>query len=213
MINHYDDEDVFIRSIATRGSKGGLYNNIDEIADIFSAAGYDIILFETVGVGQVEVDVVEQVDSVILTLVPESGDDIQMMKSGIMEIADLYAINKADREGVDILYTALNKILQLNSSNVWLPKIIKTIATTGSGIDELYNNIIEHQKFLNSSKIIKKKLDDRYVKIVKYLISEKLMKVFWLDKNRDAEKKINQELKIDYKKRLSPYEIAKKLLD
>ena len=110
----YDDEDVFIRSLASRGSKGGLSNNIDYIGDIIEYVGFDIILFETVGVGQVELDVIESVDSVVVVLVPESGDDIQIMKAGLIEIADLYIINKSDRQGADRLEVALKNMLDTN---------------------------------------------------------------------------------------------------
>ena len=132
MFNYHNDDNVFIRSFATRGSKGGLSKNINKVADILQAAKFDIIIFETVGVGQIEIDVVEQVDTVVLTLVPESGDDIQMMKAGIIEIADIFVINKSDRKDADKLFVSLKNILsftdKLKSKDLF-PKIIKTIAT------------------------------------------------------------------------------------
>jgi LAO/AO transport system kinase len=102
MGRHYADKGVFIRSMATRGSHGGLALRAQDAADIFDAAGYDIIVYETVGVGQVELDVAKAADTTLVVLVPESGDDIQAMKAGLMEIADLFIINKADRHSVHV---------------------------------------------------------------------------------------------------------------
>ena len=214
MINHYDDEDVFIRSIATRGSKGGLSNNIDEIADIFSAAGYDIILFETVGVGQVEVDVVEQVDSVILTLVPESGDDIQMMKAGVVEIADIFIINKSDRADANKLYTSIKNVLSLDSSNFgeneWIPSIIKTIATEDKGLNELVEKLIEHNSFINKQQnILSSKQDQRYISKVKKILYDKINNEFWNDNRKEN---LNIEISKTSNQRISPFDFVEKLL-
>ena len=98
MIDHYNNPNVFIRSIGSRGSKGGLAENINIIGDILDAAGFDIIIFETVGVGQVELDIIETADTTVVGLVPEAGDDIQILKAGMMEIADIFVINKSDRD-------------------------------------------------------------------------------------------------------------------
>ena len=106
MMKHFDNPNVFIRSMATRGSLGGLANNSREVADILDASGYDIIIFETVGVGQIELDIMNATDTILVVLVPESGDDIQMMKSGLMEIADSFIINKSDRKGTNKLYSS-----------------------------------------------------------------------------------------------------------
>ena len=139
------NSNIFFRSMSTRGAQGGLSRSATLVADIFDASGYDIIIFETVGVGQVEIDVIEAADTVMVTLVPESGDDIQMMKSGLMEIADLYIINKSDRDGADRLYNSLNKILDLNMGKGWNPAITKTSAINGLGITELYDQILSHK--------------------------------------------------------------------
>ena len=111
MREFYNDEKVFIRSIASRGSKGGLSENIDYIADLMDFSGFDIIIFETVGIGQVELDVIESVDTVAVVLVPESGDDIQIMKAGLIEIADIYIINKFDRKDSNKLFLILNNMI------------------------------------------------------------------------------------------------------
>ena len=115
MSMHHDNPDIFIRSIATRGSKGGLSSNSSEIADILDASGFDIIIFETVGVGQIELDIIETADTTVVVLVPESGDDIQILKAGMMEIADIFVINKSDRMGSDKINMSLN-----NSVNFFL---------------------------------------------------------------------------------------------
>ena len=158
-VNDFKNKNIFFRSMSTRGSQGGLASSAKFVADIFDASGYDIIIFETVGVGQVEVDVIEAVDTVIVTLVPESGDDIQMMKGGLMEIADLYVINKSDRQGSDKLFALLNKAIELNEHRIWKSKIIKTVATSGEGITQLYSCIKEH-KDLNDQLLDPKIIND-----------------------------------------------------
>ena len=208
-VNDFKNKNIFFRSMSTRGSQGGLASSAKLVADIFDASGYDIIIFETVGVGQVEVDVIEAVDTVIVTLVPESGDDIQMMKGGLMEIADLYVINKSDRQGSDKLFALLNKTIELNEHRIWDPKIIKTVATSGEGIAQLYSCIKEHKDFLDNNMITKQKLDERYIKTIKSFVSKNLIEKFWSDK---IDKSLEKELKIEYQKRLSPYQIANKLL-
>ncbi len=208
-INDFRNNDVFFRSMSTRGSQGGLATSTHLVADIFDASGYDIIIFETVGVGQVEVDVIEAVDTVVVTLVPESGDDIQMMKGGLMEIADLYVINKSDRQGADKLYASLGKTIEINDYKDWIPNIIKTVAINGDGIDDLYDSILKHRDFLNKNMKIKKKLDERYVRAVKSFISANLIGKFWTS---ETDSILKEELKLSHQKRLSPYQIACKLL-
>ena len=208
-VNDFKNKDTFFRSMSTRGSQGGLATSAKLVADIFDACNFDIIIFETVGVGQVEIDVIEAVDTVVVTLVPESGDDIQMMKGGLMEIADLYVINKSDRQGADRLYTSLNKTLELNGHSDWSPNIIKTIATSAEGVDLLYDSILHHKNFLNESNAGKQKLNQRYIKTVKSFISSFLIDEFWSDK---IDMHINKELDLDYSKRTSPYEMANFLL-
>ncbi len=211
MFNYYNDKNVYIRSFATRGSKGGLSKNINEIANLLEAAKYDIILFETVGVGQVEIDVVEQVDSVVLTIVPESGDDIQMMKAGIIEIADIFVINKSDRKDANKLYTSLKNMLSLidiDKQKEWCPRIIKTIATEDKGIDELIKTLIEHNQVSNIN--IKSKLASRYLKQVHELIQNKINEEFW-DSNR--KRILDNELKKNIKNRKSPMVLIKQLIN
>lgn len=215
MLNYYNDDNVFIRSFGSRGSSGGLSENINEIADIFSLACYDIIIFETVGVGQIEIDVVEQVDSVILVLVPESGDDIQMLKAGIIEIADIFVINKSDRSDADKLLVSLKKILSLvsldNNDLVWNYPIIKTVAIKDFGVDDLMKELNNHFIFLNNqNNIINNKINNRYSNQINKILNKKLIDLFWNDKNAEI---LNNELKKDIKDRSSPYRLVQKLLN
>ena len=208
-VNDFKNINTFFRSMSTRGSQGGLANSTKLVADIFDASGFDIIIFETVGVGQVEIDVIEAADSVVVTLVPESGDDIQMMKGGLMEIADLFAINKSDRQGADRLYTSLNKTLELNDNDKWKPSITKTIATNGDGVELLYNNLLKHKEFINSSDNRIEKINQRYIKTVKSYVSDILVNKFW---TKEIDIVLNKQLKLEYNKRLSPFEIANQLI-
>ena len=133
------DAGVFIRSMATRGHLGGLARATGDAALILDAAGKDVVVIETVGVGQDEVDIIRTADVSIVTLVPGTGDDVQALKAGIMEIADIFVVNKADREGADRLVTAVESNLALHSygEDEWRPPIVKTVATSGRGVPEL----------------------------------------------------------------------------
>jgi LAO/AO transport system kinase len=140
---HFGDAGVFIRSMATRGHLGGLARATSDVALILDAAGKDIVIIETVGVGQDEVDIVRTADISIVLLVPGSGDDVQAIKAGIMEIADIFVVNKADREGADRVAqsVAANLSLQTFQPGDWKPPILKTEATSGTGIDALWAEI------------------------------------------------------------------------
>ena len=146
------DPGVFIRSMATRGALGGLARATRDAVDLVDAAGYDWVLVETVGVGQDEVDVVAAVDTVLVVTVPGLGDDIQAIKAGILEIADLFVINKADREGAERAARDLEMMLALADRHPeWLPPILKTVASRGEGIPELVGEIERHRGWLLAS--------------------------------------------------------------
>ena len=179
MNEYYDDDKVFIRSLATRGSKGGLSKNINYISDVLEFAGFDIIIFETVGVGQVELDVVESVDSVVVILVPESGDDIQIMKAGLIEIADIYVINKSDRKDSDKLHLFLKNMLSMLDKNDWKPPIVKTIAIKDFGIADLINEISNHENYLIEKDHLSDKKNRRYADNIKNRLIENFEKKFW----------------------------------
>jgi len=140
MQSHSEDEGVFIRSMATRGHLGGLARATTDAAVILDAAGKDFVIIETVGVGQAEVDIVRTADVSIVVLVPGAGDEVQALKAGIMEIANIFVVNKADREGADRVVSAVESYLSLESKGV-RPQIVKTVATTGAGIPELVEAI------------------------------------------------------------------------
>jgi LAO/AO transport system kinase len=140
---HAGDDGVFIRSMATRGHLGGLARATSEVALLLDASGKDIVLIETVGVGQDEVDIVRTADVSIVTIVPGAGDEVQALKAGIMEIADIFVVNKADREGADRTVASIESLLSLQTFGAqdWCPPIVKTEATTGKGVGELLDAI------------------------------------------------------------------------
>ena len=148
MQRHYLDAEVFIRSVATRGQSGGLPRAIKTLVRLLDAAGKQIVLVETVGVGQTELGIMEVADTVLVTLVPESGDAIQTLKAGIMEIADIYVINKSDREGAGQLAAAVTAMQGLAPSKGWTPPVVLTQAHSGQGIPELWSKIQEHRQHL-----------------------------------------------------------------
>lgn len=142
MQDHADDPGVFIRSMATRGQLGGLAGATANAARLLDAAGFDIVIIETVGVGQAEVDVARVADISIVIVAPGAGDDVQAMKAGVMEIADVFVVNKADRDGADRAAGAIEGVLALRSwSDAWKPPVLKTVATTGEGVDALIASI------------------------------------------------------------------------
>jgi LAO/AO transport system kinase len=143
MHSHVADQNVFIRSMATRGHLGGLAHATADAALILDAAGMDVVIIETVGVGQDEVDIVATADVSLVLLVPGAGDDVQAIKAGVMEIADIFVVNKADREGADrvVQTVASNLSLKTYSASDWKPSIVKTEAVTGTGIDLLWKEI------------------------------------------------------------------------
>jgi LAO/AO transport system kinase len=140
---HAGDAGVFIRSMATRGHLGGLARATSEVALVLDAAGKDIVLIETVGVGQDEVDIVRTADVSVVTIVPGAGDEVQALKAGIMEIADIFVVNKADRDGADRTVASIESLLSLQAftPGEWRPPIVKTEATTGKGVSELLETI------------------------------------------------------------------------
>ncbi|MDY6834284.1 MAG: methylmalonyl Co-A mutase-associated GTPase MeaB [Chloroflexota bacterium] len=152
MQQHYLDEGVFIRSMATRGSLGGLPKTTRDVMKLFDAFGKDVILVETVGVGQTELDILEAVDSIIVVLVPESGDTIQTMKAGLLEIANVFAVNKADRPGVDQLVVELEAMLsQGPKKEGWQVPVIPTQAVNDIGTNELWESVAAHRRMLEET--------------------------------------------------------------
>jgi LAO/AO transport system kinase len=158
MQRHYLDAGVFIRSVATRGESGGLPRIVKGIIRLMDAAGTDVILVETVGVGQTELGIMGVADTVLVSLMPESGDAIQTLKAGIMEIADIYLVNKADREGADQLAAAITSMLHLAATQSdWTPPVLLTSAQSGQGIKELWAKVQEHREFLTDTSQLTKR--------------------------------------------------------
>ena len=152
MQRHYLDSGVFIRSIATRGQTGGLPRIVKGISRALDAAGYDVVLVETVGVGQTELGIMGVADTVAVALIPEAGDSIQALKAGVMEIADLYIVNKADRDGADQMAASVTAMLQMAlTTPKWVPPVTLTAAHAGRGIEELWESLKAHREFLESS--------------------------------------------------------------
>ena len=206
--NSFNDKKIFLRSFANRGYPGGVSSAIFNACNILDVAGYDIIIIETVGVGQIEIDIVNYSDTVILGLVPESGDEIQILKAGIIEIANIFAINKSDRPGSDKIKTKLKSFIKINNSKSnWVPNVINTIATQNKGISDLGEAIMNHKYFLNSENIDKRK--KAYLRQVKSLIVNESQSYFndkLIDSYIDNYQKMNKILP-------SPNIIAKKILD
>jgi LAO/AO transport system kinase len=212
-IRMYDlalDKGVFIRSMATRGSSGGLARQATELADVLDAAGYDFVIYETVGVGQVELDIAEAADTTIVLIVPESGDIIQSLKSGLMEIADIFVLNKSDRPGAQRMQKDLEYVLHLRESDHdWHPKVYQTVASQGKGIEELWTELKSHRSFLESEKLLFKKRDRRLKNRIETIIREKIEFHFWNENRIKAlEKYIEGE-----KESLSPYLLAERMLE
>jgi LAO/AO transport system kinase len=151
MTQLYTDPGVFIRSMATRGALGGLARATSDAVDILDAAGFDIVLIETVGVGQDEVEVVKAAETTAVVLVPGLGDDIQAIKAGILEIADVFVVNKADREGADRTSAELSMMLDLTEERGWRPPIVRTVATRDEGTPALLEALESHEAHLASS--------------------------------------------------------------
>jgi LAO/AO transport system kinase len=154
MQEHAGDEGVFIRSLGSRGSLGGISRATREVTKLFDAFGMDYVLVETVGVGQTELDIMEIADTTVVILTPESGDAIQTMKAGILEISDVFVVNKADREGAPLMQAELKAMLELapQGSNEWTPPVLLVQANKDQGVHDLLNAIEDHQAFLRAER-------------------------------------------------------------
>lgn len=207
---------VFIRSMATRGSLGGLSKTAQQAADVLDAAGFDYVFLETVGVGQSELDVVEAADTTVVVLTPESGDSVQAMKAGLMEIADFFVLNKADRPGVDQSYSAISTVLQISGesrktgteTNGWVPFIVKTVASENRGIGDVIKGIDRHYSYLVNSKRLFSKRKERLRRVVIEIIEEQLHEQFWT-KDRISELEVKLDLVLSNE--LSTVELAREL--
>ncbi|MHB8905493.1 MAG: methylmalonyl Co-A mutase-associated GTPase MeaB [Melioribacteraceae bacterium] len=206
------DSGVFIRSMATRGSLGGLSKKTIDAADVLDAAGYDFIIFETVGVGQSELDVARAADTTIVVLVPESGDSIQAMKAGLMEIADFFVLNKSDRPGSESALVALKTILMLrdHTEKSWLPNIIKAVASENSGTKEIADEIERHHNYLEQNGLLKEKRESNYKVRIKEIVEHLLKNELWKEKRAES---LEASLAKVVEGETSPYQIAETLFN
>ncbi len=207
-----NDSGVFIRSMATRGSLGGLSKKANDAADVLDAAGYDFIIMETVGVGQSELDIAQAADTTIVVLVPESGDTVQAMKAGLMEIADFFVVNKSDRPDAKLAVSAIQSILMMKTHNEhsWMPGIINSIAVENKGINEIAGEINRHRTYLEKSGTLMKKRENRTKLRIKEIVEESIRKKLWNESGKDY---LNSSLEKVTLGNLSPYHIAEEIIE
>lgn len=168
------DQGVYIRSMGTRGSLGGLSRKTADAVKLMDAWGLDVIFIETVGVGQSEVDIVKNADTTLVVLVPGLGDDIQAIKAGILEIGDVFTINKCDRDGADRLNVEIEMMLDLGEAQDWRPPIERTIANEGKGIEDVVNALDEHRKYLEESGLLEERRRERVKSEMTEMIQDRI---------------------------------------
>jgi LAO/AO transport system kinase len=235
------DEGVYIRSMATRGSLGGLATSTREVCDVLDAAGFDRILIETVGVGQSELDVARSADSTVLVLVPESGDGIQVLKAGVIEIADLFVVNKSDRPGADRMRQELEvmlgmrsgrtlrnvpahhgalktaeakekaRVLERDGASKWSPPVLSSVAVKGEGTEELVESLERHYDWLQSSGTLVARRRLRMEQRTREVVERAARR--WIWDETQAEQMIGDRLDDAMAGRISPYEIAAEVLE
>lgn len=235
------DPDVFIRSMATRGSLGGLSATTEEVADVLEAFGFDRILIETVGVGQSELDIARTADTTILVLVPESGDGIQTLKAGVMEIADVYVVNKSDRPGADRLRQEIEIMLGIRRGNAfrhvsphhrpgapehrktkgpaaetagpqsWEPPVLGTVAAQGEGIAELAQALDRHRTYLEESGRLLERRRQRLAERTRAVVDRHLRD--WMWEETPAAELLARRLDAMVDGATSPYDVATEILD
>jgi LAO/AO transport system kinase len=211
MQQHYLDDGVFIRSMATRGSHGGLPQTAKSVIKLLDAFGKDLIIIETVGVGQTELDIVETADTTVVILVPEGGDSIQTMKAGLMEIADIFVVNKADREGADRMQTELQMLIHMHPKfDWWDVPVLTTQAHKNIGITELYGAIETHRQTLEETGHLARRRREHRRKELLELLQHHLLQALLaqLEQGKDLQELVDQvqEAIID------PYTAAQRIL-
>ena len=195
MSKYADNENVYIRSMGNRGDLGGLSKMAQEAGDVLSASGKDIIIYETVGVGQAEHDIVNAADYTIVVLVPESGDEVQLMKAGIIEIADIFVINKSDRPGAKRISRSLSDILHNNSKkDSIIPRVMNSTASIGEGISEIFEQMISDLKINSDNGTLDKRRLYRYKNRIKNLIIKRLKNEFWTSDREKLFSEITQTI-------------------
>jgi LAO/AO transport system kinase len=241
MNNISTDPGVFIRSMATRGALGGLATTTKEVADLLAAFGFDRVILETVGVGQSELEIAGTADTTVVVLVPESGDSIQAMKAGLMEIADVFVINKADRPGADRLAQELEVMLHMRlgdmprnaghhgvslksvqkaaregvqehaeAEGAWAIPVLKTVAQSGEGIDELLRTLDRHQVYLHDSGELSRRRQARLAERVRAVVERRLQRLAWGSGRGDGV--LAEALPALEAGEASPYEVAERIV-
>jgi GTPase len=208
------DGDVFIRSMASRGSLGGLSKKAAEAADILDASGHEVILLETVGVGQSELDIAGAADTTVVILVPESGDGIQAMKAGLMEIADFFVMNKSDRPGADQAVMSIKMILGFRSPaprdrSTWGADVVKTVGNEGIGIENVLEMIEGHREYLQGSGQLLEKRRARLERRIRELVDEQLHVDFWSNQRLTV---LKNKLDQIVKRAETPYDLVQDLI-
>lgn len=210
MVQTLDYQDIYIRSMATRGSLGGLSSATLDGVQVLDAAGFDLILIETVGVGQAEVDIMRTADTCIVVLVPGMGDSVQAIKAGILEIADLFVINKADRDGADHLHKDLRVLLSLTEypAEAWKPPILRSVATSGEGAQEICDSVDQHAVWLKSSSTGKQRkhhvVRERIIKLASDRLHFRLLE--------QAQQKLDRLAQSCLDRQMDPYSAVEELL-
>ena len=188
MQSHHADPGIYIRSMATRGFLGGLARATTDVTTALDASGKDVVMIETVGVGQDEVDIVRLADVTVVILVPGMGDDVQTIKAGIMEIADIFVINKSDREGAERVEREIRAMQSLAiRKDAWTPPIIKTVATVGKGVDELAAAIVSYEQFLKQKDLLLKKKISNWRERLVEMLRESLLQQLLAERMSEAD--------------------------
>jgi LAO/AO transport system kinase len=210
MQRHFSDHGIFIRSMATRGSLGGLARATADAASVLDAAGRDLVLIETVGVGQDEIDVVRLADITVVILVPGMGDDVQTIKAGIMEIADVFVINKSDREGAERVEREIRALQSLAiRSDHWTPPIVKTVASEGQGIEELAEAIKQYEDYLRENDLLRKKKLQNWQERLIEMLRESLLERVSAKVGRESLARFAAQIS-DHKR--DPYSLVEEIL-
>lgn len=202
------DPRVFIRSMASRGSLGGVAKATKQLCDLLDAFGKDVVIIETIGVGQVELDVAGIVFTTIVVLVPEAGDSIQTMKAGLMEIADIFVVNKSDRDGADKIVMEIQSILEMKDFER-VPPVLKTISTEGVGVSDLYQQILRHQEYLKTTNKIKERIQSTIKTEIYETVQENIDKQIW--HNSKIKLELNRFIDNIINGKETPYNAANKI--